>query len=79
MMTRPALRLMFLSLALLIFLAAATAVAAANTVPSTAMGDSTRGITPNDLKPSAVVDLHREPHRGLRQYQRHAAERSDLG
>ncbi len=53
MMTRPTLRLVMLALALLIFLAAATAVAAANTVPVTAMGDSTRPITANTLKPSS--------------------------
>jgi Ca2+-binding RTX toxin-like protein len=52
MMGRPSLRLAFLVLAVLIFLAAATAVAAANTVPGTSMGDSTRAITPNNLKPS---------------------------
>ncbi len=52
MMTRSTLRLVALALALLIFLAAATAVAAANTVPGTSMGDSTRPITANDLKPS---------------------------
>ncbi len=52
-MTRPAVRLAFLTLALLIFLVAATAVAAANTVPGTSLGDSTRAITPNTLKPSS--------------------------
>ena len=52
MMTRPSLRLVFLLLAVLIFLAAATAVAAANTVPGTALGNSSRAVTLNDLKPS---------------------------
>jgi len=51
MTPRPSLRLVFLVLAVLIFLAAATAVAAANTVPVTALGDSSRASTANDKKP----------------------------
>ena len=45
-------RLAFVLMAVLIFVAAATAVAAANTVPGTRLGDSTRGVTPNDFRPS---------------------------
>jgi hypothetical protein len=55
MITRPSLRLVFLILAVLIFLAAATAVAAANSVPFTSLGDSSRGVTPNSLKPSQCI------------------------
>ncbi|MCX6619211.1 MAG: hypothetical protein NTZ98_24330 [Acidobacteria bacterium] len=52
MMVWKSLRLAFVLLAVLIFVAAATAVAAANTVPRTSLGDSSRAVTPNDLKPS---------------------------
>jgi len=52
MMVWKSMRLAFVLLAVLIFVAAATAVAAANTVPATRLGDSTRAATPNDKKPS---------------------------
>jgi hypothetical protein len=52
MMVWKSLRLTFVLLAVLIFVAAATAVAAANAVPGTRLGDSTRGVVPNDKKPS---------------------------
>ncbi len=46
-------RLAFVVMAVLIFVAAATAVAAANTVPGTRLGNSSRAVTPDNKKPSA--------------------------